>query len=92
MHYAVVGLRGVRMAVVLVEKSRLAPRHADPLILQLQAQFGMGVMLVARDLAALNGLRAYAQFDEVPYLFALLAGENIEWEEVPMVVEPELPF
>jgi len=92
MHYAVLGLRGVRMAVVMVDKSRLAPGLADPLIVQLQAQFGMGVMLVARDPAALNGLRAYAQFDEAPYLFALLAGENIEWEEVPVVAEPEVPF
>ncbi len=92
MHYAVVGLRGVRMAVVLVERSRLAREHAEPLIQQLQAQFRMGVMLVARDPAALNGLRAFAQFDESPYLFALLAGENIEWEEVPVLVEPELPF
>lgn len=92
MHYAVVGLRGVRMAVVLVERSRLAAEFAEPLIVQLQAQFRMGVMLVARDPAAVNGLRAYAQFDESPYLFALLAGENIEWEEVPVLAEPELPF
>lgn len=92
MHYAVVGLRGVRMAVVLVERSRLAAEFAEPLIAQLQAQFRMSVMLVARDPAALNGLRAYAQFDESPYLFALLAGENIEWEEVPALAEPEVPF
>jgi len=92
MHYSVVRLRGVRVAVVLVDGWQLAEQHARPLVRKLQAQLTLGVMLVARDAAAVNGLKAYADFDAQPYLFALLAGENIEWSRLPDEIEPELPF
>lgn len=89
MQYADVRLRGVRMAVVMVGKSQV---HDDELIIRLQQQLTQPVMLVARDETAVKGMRAHAQFDPAPYLFALLATDNVEWVEVPAMVEPELPF
>lgn len=89
MLYADLRLRGVRMAVVMVGAGQL---RDDMLIARLQRQFGLPVMLVTRDEAAVKGMRAYAQFDPAPYLFALLAGENVEWIELPAETEPEIPF
>lgn len=89
MHYSVLRLRGVRMAVVLVERSRL---HDDALIAQLQAQLGLAVMLAARDDAVWKGVKARAQFDATPYLNELLSIENVEWSPLPAVEESELPF
>jgi len=89
MQYADVRLRGVRMAVVMVGKGQL---HDDELVVRLQQQLTQPVMLVARDEAAVKGMRAHAQFDPAPYLFALLAAEDVEWIELPAEVEPELPF
>jgi hypothetical protein len=89
MHYSVLRLRDVRMAVVLVEGGQM---QDEELISQLQTQLAMPVMLVARDEASLKGARARAQFDAEPYLFAMLALDDIEWTELPRQVEPELPF
>lgn len=77
------------MAVVMVEKCQV---QDDELVMQLQQQLAQPVMLVARDEAAVKGMRAHAQFDPAPYLFALLAAEDVEWIELPAEVEPELPF
>ena len=88
MRYAVLRLAGVRIAAVLVGKGQLQ----DEVIEQLQAQLATPVMLVARDDAAWNGVRARAQFDPAPYLYALLRAGEIEWLEIPPVVEPECPF
>lgn len=93
MHYAVESLRGVRMAVVLVERGQLMGARSDTLIVELQAQLAMPVMLVARDGASWKGAKAKAQFDAEPYLFALLSnGEEPAWAELPAPVEAELPF
>lgn len=89
MHYSVLRLRDVRMAVVLVEGGQL---QDDALISQLQIQLAMPVMLVARDEASAKGAKARAQFNAEPYLFALLALDEIEWSELPGQVEQELPF
>lgn len=89
MRYADLRLRGVRTAVVMVGKGQL---QDDDLIVRLQRQLALPVMLVAPDEASVEGMRAYAQFDPAPYLYALLAGENIEWSKLPPEVEPELPF
>ncbi|WP_288379807.1 hypothetical protein [uncultured Massilia sp.] len=87
--HTVLRLRGVRMAVVLVEAGEL---HDDQLIVRLQMQLALPVMLVARDDVILQRAKARAQFDAEPYLFALLALDEIEWSELPAITEPELPF
>ena len=89
MQHAVLRLRDVRMAVVLVGNGQL---YDDSLLGQLQRQLALPVMLVARDDTAWNGAKARAQFDAAPYLFALQALGEIEWVELPEVEEPELPF
>lgn len=73
----------------MVEKGQL---HDDVLIARLQQQMALPVMLVARDDAVWNGVKARAQFDAAPYLFALLALDEVEWLELPEMAEPELPF
>ncbi len=93
MHYAVVSLRGVRMAVVLVEKHQLAGARSDILIAELQAQLAMPVMLVTRDGASWKGAKAKAHFDAEPYLFVLLSNdEDLVWAALPEPAEAELPF
>lgn len=89
MHYSVLRLRDVRMAVVLVEIGQL---HDDELIISLQAQLALPVMLVARHDGSWKGVKARAQFDALPYLSVLLAQDDIEWSELPAPVEPDLPF
>lgn len=89
MHYSVLRLCEVRMAVVLVEKWQL---HDDRLLGQLQTQMALPVMLVARDDGGWQGVKARAQFYTVPYLGALLALDELEWAELPLPPEPELPF
>lgn len=89
MHYSVLRLRDVRMAVVLVENGQL---HNDVLIAQLQTHLSLPVMLVAKDDMTLKGMRARAQFDAEPYLFALLALDDLEWSELPQKEEADLPF
>lgn len=91
MLHSIQRLRGVRMAVVLVERRELAWDVAGQLIAELQPRFQLPVMLVARDDTAWNNARAAAEFDAVPYLLELLALGEIEWDEM-VVVEPELPF
>jgi hypothetical protein len=89
--YSIQRLRGVRVAVVLVERRQLSWHLAAPLIVELQARFKLPVMLVARDDAAWNNAKAIAEFDAVPYLFALLATDDIDWNEMEFA-EPEVPF
>lgn len=91
MLHSIQRLRGVRMAIVLVEPRNLAWDVAGQMISALQAKFQLPVMLVARDNSAWNGHRATAEFDSVPYLLELLALGEIEWTEAKFV-EPELPF
>ena len=94
MLYSIQRLRGVRMAVVLVERRQLAGGLAESLIAELQPKFQLPVMLVARDETAWNHHRAAAPFDPMPYLLELLAlGDigDIDWTE-PVFAEPELPF
>lgn len=77
------------MAVVLVGKSQL---HDDALIGRLQQLLTLPVMLVTQDQSAVKGMRAFAQFDPAPYLFSLLAAEDVDWMEVPAEMESEAPF
>ena len=91
MLHSIQRLRGVRMAVVLVERRQLGWETAGPLVAELQTKFQLPVMLVARDDTAWNNARAVAEFDAVPYLLELLALGEIEWSEA-FFAEPELPF
>lgn len=91
MLHSIQRLRGVRMAVVLVERRQLAWDAARALIAELQPRFQLPVMLVARDDTRWNNARAAAEFDAVPYLIELLALGEIEWIEAEFA-EPELPF
>lgn len=91
MLHSIQRLRGVRMAVVLVERRQLMWDVAGPLVAELQTKFQLPVMLVARDDTTWNNARAAAEFDSVPYLLELLSLGDIEWSEV-VFAEPELPF
>lgn len=89
MHYSVLRLRDVRMAVVLMDVGQVG---SDQLLAQLQTQLRLPVMLVARDDSSWKGAKAWAQFDPAPYLGVLLSLEDVEWAALPEPVEPELPF
>lgn len=91
MLHSIQRLRGVRMAVVLVERRQLGWNLAAPLIAELQPRFQLPVMLVARDNTAWNNAKSAAEFDSVPYLLELLAQGDIEWAEA-LFEKPELPF
>lgn len=91
MLHSIQRLRGVRMAVVLVEPRQLAWDLAGSMVADLQAKFQLPVMLVARDNTAWNNVRSTAEFDSVPYLLELLAHGEIEWTEA-VFAEPEMPF
>ena len=80
------------MAVVLVDRNILARSDAAGLVSRLQAQLKHPVMLVARDDATWTNARAHAEFDATPYLYALLATDDLEWSELPAVEEAEVPF
>lgn len=93
MLHTITRLRGVRMAVVLAERRQLAWDQGGPLIAELQLRLQLPVMLVAHDETAWNNARAVAEFDAVPYLFELLPiRDELEWSELPVPVEPDLPF
>lgn len=89
MHYAVLRLRGVRVAVVLVTLQQLGAQAAD-LLERLEAQLELPAMLVARDHSSWKGVRGRANFDVRPYLLELLAIEDVEWLEMPAPEEPEM--
>lgn len=91
MLYTIQRLRGVRMAVVLVERRQLGWEVAGPMIIQLQKAFRLPVMLVARDDTAWNNAKAVAEFDAMPCLLELLALSDIDWNEEAFA-DPELPF
>jgi len=74
-------LRGMRMAVVLVEPRQLSWDIAGPLIADLQPRFRLPVMLVARDDNSWNSARAVAEFDALPYLLELLSIYDVDWNE-----------
>jgi hypothetical protein len=91
MLHSIQRLRGVRMAIVLVEPRQLGWDVAGPLLSELQAKFQLPAMLVARDNTAWNNARSVAEFDSVPYLLEFLALGDVEWTEAKFA-EPELPF
>jgi hypothetical protein len=91
MLHSIQRLRGVNMAVVLVERRQLGWSFAGPLIAELQPKFQLPVMLVAQDDTAWNNARSAAEFDSVPYLLEFLAQREIEWSEAEFK-EQELPF
>lgn len=92
MHYTVARLRDVRMVAVLVDKGCLDGPNAESFIVEMQQRFALPAMLVAQDTESIPGMRARAQFDAVPYLFSLLAIEDVEWQELGPAPEPDLPF
>jgi len=89
MQHAVLRLRGLRMAAVLVERSQL---YNHVLLAQLQNRLALPVMLVAQDGASWTGAKAKAQFDAEPYLYELLSNDDIDWSELPAEIEDELPL
>lgn len=89
MLHAVLRLRGLRMVVVLVP---LGGIKDEALVIRIQSQFALPAMLVARHDGDWKGAKAWAQFDAAPYLAALLALDEVDWAELPDVLEPELPF
>lgn len=92
MHYVELRLRQVRMAVVLVSKGQLAGAFGSELIVRLQAQLKLPVMLVERTDGGYENARARADFDVAPFLYVLMALDEVDWKELPEPEEPELPF
>ncbi|MBQ5963172.1 hypothetical protein [Massilia sp. ZL223] len=88
MHYAVLRLRGMRVAVVLVALQQLGA-GASELLEMLEGQLGFPAMLVARDDGSWKGLRGKAQFDVRPYLLELLAVEEVEWSWLELSGAPD---
>lgn len=91
MLYTIQRLRGMRMAVVLVERRQLAWSVAGPMIANLQKGFRLPVMLVARDDTAWNNARAVAEFDAIPCLLDLLALSDVDWNE-EVFADPQPPY
>lgn len=79
MMYSVQRLCDERVAVVLVERRVLAEPLASGLLQQLRDELSVPVMLVARDAEGWMGIRARAEFDPEPYVYALLGMRDIEW-------------
>lgn len=82
MLYSIQRLCDRRMAVVLVERRDLVEPRASELLHQLEAELALPVMLVARDSEVWTGASARANFDEIPYLYALLSIRDIDWTEI----------
>lgn len=91
MLYTIQRLRGMRMAVVLVERRQLGWAVAGPMIAELQKSFSLPVMLVARDDTSWNNAKAIAEFDARPCLLELFALNDIDWNEEEFA-DPELTF
>lgn len=79
MMYSVQRLCDERVAVVLVERRALAEPQASRLLQQLQDELSTPVMLVARDTEGWLGIRARADFEPEPYIYALLGMRDIDW-------------
>jgi len=79
MMYSVQRLSDTRLAVVLVERRDLMEPRASFLIDQLQDDLSLPVLLVARDVETCTGVRAKAEFDPAPYVYALFGIRDIEW-------------
>ena len=79
MMYSIQRLCDERVAVVLVEPRALSEPRASGLLLQLRDELSAPVMLVARDNEGWLGIRARADFDPEPYIYALLGMRDIEW-------------
>ena len=81
--YSVVKAGDSRVVAVLVERRILGSSAGRQLLSEVGAQLSMPVMLVARDETALAGARAFAEFDPMPYLYALLRTRDIDWTPLP---------
>ncbi|WEF34892.1 hypothetical protein [Pseudoduganella chitinolytica] len=92
MHYVVLRLRDVRMAIVLVEKSQMDGAAGGELLTKLQFQLKLPVMLVSHTDGRWENARARADFNVAPFLFALMALDEVDWKELPKPEEPDLPF
>jgi hypothetical protein len=79
MLYSVQRLYEKRLAVVLVERRDLTEPRASWLIEQLQYDLTLPVILVSRDSEVWTGVRARAEFDPEPYVYALLGVRDIDW-------------
>lgn len=89
MMYSVQRLCDERVAVVLVERRALCEPQASGLLQQLRDELSMPVMLVARDSEGWMGIRARAEFDPEPYMYALLGMRDIEWAPLRCRCETE---
>lgn len=84
MLYSVQRLCEERVLVVLVERRALVEPRASCLIEQLQGQYSLPVLLVARDHEEWTGARALASFHPPePHLYALLSVRDIDWSPLP---------
>lgn len=89
MHYAVLRLCDTRLVVALVERWQLGSRHGSVLVEQLERQFDLPVLLVAADDSDWRNAKAYAEFESERHLYALIALEHVEWNELPANQEVE---
>jgi hypothetical protein len=89
MMYSVQRLCEERVAVVLVERRALSEPQASDLLRQLQDELSVPVMLVARNSEGWLGIRARAEFDPEPYVYALLGMRDIEWAPLRRRCETE---
>ena len=86
----------VRIAVVRIDRLPPCKRTGVALIRELQPRFGgTPIMLVAATDDGLTDVMCFSEFAIEPYLSELVEWnglEPIEWESLPIFVEPDLPF
>lgn len=96
MQCVVMDLCCVRVAVVKVDRARLAEPLATRTLRELQPRFGiLPILLVSFDSLDLQDAAGFSEFPTAPYVADLVewnSMELIEWAPLPELVEPDLPF
>ena len=86
----------VRVAVVKVDRARLDDPIATRTLRELQPRFGiLPILLVSFKSVKLDDAAGFSEFPTAPYVADLVewnSMEPVEWEPLPELVEPDLPF
>lgn len=96
MRCVVMDLCCVRVAVVKIDRACLVNPRATRTLRELQPRFGiLPILLVSFERLDLQDAAGYSEFPTTPYMTDLAewnSMEPVEWEPLPELVEPDLPF
>lgn len=96
MQCAVMDLCCVRVAVVKASSRWPTEIAATNILNGLQPRFGhLPILLVSFDEPDLSDIRGYSGFPTDPYLADMVEWHSLEpinWQPLPKIVEPALPF